>query len=116
MGAPALVVAPVIIDVIGAKRTARGYLRQNVLRKRSLAGIHFSRPRARATAAVMHRREQIWPGVEGQGGEDVAAGQMMLEGAALGSVQRACCVTVQVAHEVALAITGDAIAEAAVVH
>src|SRR6266550_1431818 len=105
MGAPALVVAPVIINVIGAKRTSRGNLRQDVLRKRSLAGIHFSRPRARATAAVMHRREQIWPGIEGQGGEDVAVRQMVLEGGALGSRQRVCCVTVQMAHEVALAIT-----------
>jgi len=41
---------------------------------------------------------------------------MVLEGAALGSRQRACGVPVQVAHEAALAISGDAVAEDEVVH
>jgi len=114
--APALVIALVVVYVVRAKRPARGDLREDRFRKTALPGIHFSGPRAGATAAVPHRSQEIWPGIERQRREDVGAGQMVLESGALGRRQRTGRGAMKMADEVAFAIPGHAVAEDEVVH
>ncbi|SRR6266436_4445261 len=116
MRPPALLIALIVINVIRAKRSARRHLRQDRFREAALAGIQFSRPRARAPAAAAHRGQQMWPGVERHCGKDVTAGQMMLESVALGGCQWGSRTAMKVANEVALAIACYAVAEDEVVH
>src|SRR5437879_1854876 len=65
---------------------------------------------------MAHRSQKMWPGSERQRSENIASGQMMLEGCALGSRQWAGDGTMKVANEVALAIPGDAISEDEIMH
>jgi len=111
-----VVIALIVINVVRAKRPAGRDFRQDRFRETALAGIHFSGPRAGATAAVPHRSQEIWPGIERQRREDVGAGQMVLESGALGRWQRAGRAAMKMADEVAFAIPGHAVAEDEVVH
>jgi len=65
---------------------------------------------------MAHRSQKMWPGIERQRGEDVASGQMVLEGCALGSRQRAGGSTMKVANEVALAIPDHTVSEDEIMH
>ena len=63
----------------------------------------------------MHGGEEVWPGVERKGDKDVGVRQVVFEREPLaGGKWRV--VSMQMAHEVALAMTGHAIAENVVVH
>jgi len=65
---------------------------------------------------MTHGRKEVRPGIERERCEDVAARQMMLENSALGGRQRAGGWTMQVAQQVALAISSHAIAQDEIVH
>ena len=65
---------------------------------------------------MSHCREKMWPGIERQRCQHVAVGQMMLESGTPRRVQRAGWRAMQMANEVALTVTGHAVAEDVVVH
>ena len=108
--------APAIINVIRANGSARRDLHQDPFRQVTLARCHFARPRPGDPAALTHGREQVRPGLERQRGEDVTAGQMMLEGGALDGRALSCRIAVKVAAKVAFAIPGDTVAQNEVMH
>ena len=111
MQTPALVILLIIIDVIGAKRSARRNLGKDRFRQAALAGIHFPRPRACPTAAVAHGCLKMWPRVKCKRREHIAPWQMVFERCAVGGCQWGSLTAMKVANEIALAITRYTIAE-----
>ena len=116
-GAPAVMVALRVVDVVGAEGAACGDFREDVLGEAALTGVEFSGPSPAAFGARAVGGVEMRPRFELEGDEDaLLRREVMLEGGAGGRGERRGGVAVEKTHEIAFAIAGDAVAQDQVVH
>ena len=112
-GAPDLARAPIIVEILGAERPAAANLVEQVIGEDFFAWHQAAGPGAAAEGPAVHRAEEVRPRVERKRHEDAGARHVMLEGRAgrgelRNGIGRAA---MQLSREIALAITGDAVAQ-----
>lgn len=115
-GAPHAAAAAIVSDVVGGERTALRDFFEDVCGELFLARCESAGPRAGDACALFHRGEEVRPRFEREGDERVVAGEMVLERGALRGRERRIGAAVEMAHEIALAVTGDAVAQDEIVH
>jgi hypothetical protein len=105
----------IVVEVLRAQRTTMANFSEELIGENLFTRSEATRPRAVGDGTPMHRAGQMRPGLEWKSDQNPAVRHVMLERAPLRRGKRSG-VAVQVAHQVALAIAGDAIAQNQVVH
>ncbi len=115
-------------EVVGGKWTARGDFGEDAFGEDFFARGELAGPKAVRAGAALHGGEKVEPGFEREGDEDVGAGNVVFEseaglarfwGVSFGfwvGLGGGGVVVVEVAHQVALAVIADAVAQDEIVH